>query len=94
MISTTLKTYLQDFDFERLEVQLSDVNGTAFSGTTTSVMKVSSIRTISAAISNKSTIYKGTLQKVNIVVQLYLTFLVNSVSAEHSFLLSVKSRHI
>ena len=48
-------------------------------------MKVSSIRTISAAISNKSTIYKGTLQEVNIVLQLYLTFPVNSVSTEHSF---------
>ena len=33
VISTTIKTYLQDFDFERLEVQFSiipDVNGTAF----------------------------------------------------------------
>ena len=33
VIPTTIKTYLQDFDFERLEVQLSiipDVNGTAF----------------------------------------------------------------
>ena len=56
---------------------IPDVIRTAFSRTTTSVMKVSSIRTISAAM-NESNIYKGKLHEVDKLLQIYLTFLVTS----------------
>ena len=65
-------------------VMLPDAIRTAYSGTATTIKKVTNVRTI-ADMFKDSDIFKGMLNEVEKVVRVYLTFPTTSATAERSF---------
>ena len=80
--------YFRDkVDLGRLKIQLVvllDAIRTASSGTATTIKKVTNVRTI-ADLFKEIDIFKGMLNEVEKVVQVYLKFPTTSATAERSF---------
>ena len=65
-------------------MMLPDGIRTAYSGTATTIKKVTNVRTIANMFKN-SDIFKGMLNELEKIVQVYLTFPTTSATAKRSF---------
>ena len=77
--------YLKDdFDLERLKIQLSMLPDMIKTSSLSTIKKVTNVRTIVSTM-NESETYKVMLQEVDKLLRLYLTFPVTTPTAERSF---------